>query len=82
VSENHLITLRLPASLVERADALLEHLTESDETVFLGRPSRSIVLRLAVLRGLELLEQQVQGAQGARPAAVKRGTSKRRGAHG
>ncbi len=59
MSATSLVTLRLPTSLVDRADALLTQLTESEETVLLGRSSRSIVLRLAVLRGIEQLEAQV-----------------------
>jgi hypothetical protein len=59
MSSTSLITLRLPASLVERADALLDQLNETEETVLLGRASRSTVLRLAVLRGIEQLEAQV-----------------------
>ncbi len=58
ISGTSLITIRLPCSLVERADALLHRLLELEETLLLGRPSRSIVLRLAVLRGLAQLEAQ------------------------
>lgn len=58
MSRTSMITLRLPTSLVERVDALLDVLTDSEETVLLGRASRSIVLRLAVLRGIEQLEEQ------------------------
>lgn len=53
-----IITLRLPQSLLDRADALLERLAREEEAVLLGRVSRSIVLRLAVLRGLESLEAE------------------------
>ncbi len=67
MSGTSLITLRLPTSLVNRADALLSQLTESEETVVLGRASRSIVLRLAVLRGLEQLEAQVAANKGPAP---------------
>jgi hypothetical protein len=77
MSATSLITLRLPTSLVERADALLEQLTDSEESVLLGRASRSIVLRLAVLRGIENLEAQVAsankaGAADARSPAAKK----------
>ena len=64
MSYTSLITLRLPTLLVDRADALLAELADSEEAVLLGRPSRSVVLRLAVLRGLEQLERQVQEAGG------------------
>lgn len=59
MSEGHVTTLRLPESLLLRADALVEALVENGETaMLLGRLSRSSVLRLAVLRGLEVLEAQ------------------------
>ena len=38
------------------ADALIDSLAQDEEALLLGRVSRSIVLRLAVLRGLETLE--------------------------
>lgn len=72
MSETSLITLRLPTSLVERADALLEVLTDSEETVLLGRASRSIVLRLAVLRGIEQLEAQVAAGEQQAASGAKR----------
>jgi hypothetical protein len=59
MSDSTIITLRLPQSLVDRADALIDELAQDEEALLLGRVSRSIVLRLAVLRGLEQLEGQV-----------------------
>jgi hypothetical protein len=59
-SDATIITLRLPKSFVDRADGLIAQLAEDEEALLLGRVSRSIVLRLAVLRGLEALEGQVQ----------------------
>jgi len=59
MSDSTIITLRLPQSLVDRADALIDDLAQDEEALLLGRVSRSIVLRLAVLRGLEQLEAQV-----------------------
>lgn len=59
MSDSTIITLRLPQSLVDRADALIDALAQDEEALLLGRVSRSIVLRLAVLRGLETLEGQV-----------------------
>ena len=59
MSDSTIITLRLPQSLVDRADALIDDLARDEEALLLGRVSRSIVLRLAVLRGLEQLEAQV-----------------------
>jgi len=58
MSDSTIITLRLPQSLVDRADALIESLALDEEAVLLGRASRSIVLRLALLRGLEQIEAQ------------------------
>jgi len=58
-SDATIITLRLPKSFVDRADSLIAQLAEDEEALLLGRVSRSIVLRLAVLRGLEALEAQV-----------------------
>lgn len=58
-SDATIITLRLPKSFVDRADGLIAQLAEDEEALLLGRVSRSIVLRLAVLRGLEALEAQV-----------------------
>jgi hypothetical protein len=59
MSDATIITLRLPKSFVDRADGLIAQLAEDEEALLLGRVSRSIVLRLAVLRGLEALESQV-----------------------
>ncbi len=72
MSDSTIITLRLPQSLVDRADALIEPLAESEEALFLGRVSRSIVLRLAVLRGLEALEAQARTQPAASAAPRKK----------
>src|SRR5882672_5630504 len=53
MSDTTIITLRLPQSLVDRADALIADLAEDEESLLLGRVSRSIVIRLSVLRGLD-----------------------------
>lgn len=45
--------LRLPASVLERADALIEHLSGAGFAV-----TRSDALRVALLRGLTSLEQE------------------------
>jgi hypothetical protein len=66
MSDSTIITLRLPQSLVDRADALIDSLAQDEEALLLGRVSRSIVLRLAVLRGLETLEAQVSERAEAR----------------
>ena len=71
MSDTTIITVRLPQSFVDRADALIDNLAKEEESLLLGRVSRSIVLRLAVLRGLEALEAQVarRGAEPRVPAA-------------
>jgi hypothetical protein len=50
----------LPRDVHERAAALVSRLAEDPELRALGRMSKTAVLRLAVLHGLEVLEQQVQ----------------------
>jgi hypothetical protein len=53
------VALRLPPDLIERADLLmskLEHLPEFS----LSKPSRSAILRLAILRGLDVLEEEAK----------------------
>jgi hypothetical protein len=68
MSDTTIITVRLPQSFVDRADALIDNLAREEESLLLGRVSRSIVLRLAVLRGLEALEAQV-AKRGTEPKA-------------
>ena len=60
MSSSVILTLRIPQQLVDRCDALVAPLSQNEEALLLGRVSRSIVLRLAVLRGLEVLESQGQ----------------------
>jgi hypothetical protein len=52
--------LRLPREALERAEALTPLLAKHPEFRALGWLSRATVLRLAVLHGLEVLEQRVQ----------------------
>ena len=73
MSATTIITLRLPQSFVDRSDALIDQLAEDEEALLLGRVSRSIVLRLAVLRGLEILEGQVATRSAARSSSKKSG---------
>ncbi|MCG8555201.1 MAG: hypothetical protein MJD61_07920 [Proteobacteria bacterium] len=61
MADSTIVTLRLPKSLVERADRLIPQLRDDDQMMVVGRVSRSIVLRLAVLRGLESLERGLAG---------------------
>lgn len=67
MSDTSIITLRVPQALLDRADALIERLARDEEAVLLGRVSRSIVLRLALLRGLEQLEARHVVTPAARP---------------
>jgi hypothetical protein len=77
MSESSIITLRLPQALLDRADQLIDRLSRDEEAVLLGRVSRSIVLRLALLRGLEQLEGQHGVAPAASPAPKKAAKAKR-----
>ena len=54
-AKSALIGLRLERSLLERVDALAQRLRQNPENVAM-RLTRSSLLRLAVLRGLESLE--------------------------
>ena len=58
MADSTIVTLRLPKTLVERADALIPRMRDDDQMIVVGRVSRSIVLRLAVLKGLEALERE------------------------
>lgn len=58
MSEQEQIALRLPAELLERAEALVEDVAADPELGSLGRVTRSTVLRLAVARGLAALERR------------------------
>jgi hypothetical protein len=50
------VALRLPGDLVKAADALIPKLRKT-ELRLAGRISRSTVLRLAITRGLEVLNR-------------------------
>jgi hypothetical protein len=69
MADSSIVTLRLPKSLLQRADALIPTLRANSEIFVVGRLSRSVVLRLAVLRGLETMETNVPKTK----AAKKRG---------
>jgi hypothetical protein len=53
--------VRLPRDWLARADQLVTHLEKREEVRAYGRVSRSMVLRLAVLRGIEALESEYSG---------------------
>ncbi|MDD9942058.1 MAG: hypothetical protein OXU20_13520 [Myxococcales bacterium] len=58
MADSTIVTLRLPETLVARADALIPRLRDDDQMIMVGRVSRSNVLRWAVLKGLEALERE------------------------
>lgn len=60
------VTTRVPKEWLARADALAQRLEQNEEVRAFAKPSRSMVVRLALLRGLDLLERQY----GAGPAPV------------
>jgi predicted transcriptional regulator len=62
------LTMRLPADLVRRVDALEERLQGSPEAT-VWRLSRSSVVRLALVAGLEALEAKYSAAPGESPGA-------------
>lgn len=52
------ITVRVPADWLDRADALARLLSDLEDVRRYAKPTRSMVARLAMLRGLEALERQ------------------------
>lgn len=55
------IAVKLPAELVERADSLVPVFKEVPEMRVWSRVTRTAVIRLALLRGLESLEAEFIG---------------------
>jgi hypothetical protein len=76
MADSSIVTLRLPKSLLQRADALIPALRSNSDIFVVGRLSRSVVLRLAVLRGLEAMEQETP-ARSSPKAAPKKRSSRR-----
>jgi hypothetical protein len=74
MADSSIVTLRLPKSLLQRADALIPKLRDKSDIFVVGRLSRSVVLRLAVLRGLETMEaaNAAPAPKASAPAAKKR----------
>jgi len=72
MADSSIVTLRLPKSLLQRADALMPALRSNSDVFVVGRLSRSVVLRLAVLRGLEAMEADTPIRTGTRAPAKKR----------
>ncbi len=54
------IVLRLPKVIRDRADALIPSLESNPTIAALGKVTRSKVLRLALVRGLEVLESEAR----------------------
>jgi hypothetical protein len=72
MADSSIVTLRLPKSLLSRADSLIPRLRDNSDIFVVGRLSRSVVLRLAVLRGLEAMEESQPRAKTAAPAKKKK----------
>ena len=53
------VNLRLPRAMLERAEALRKHASRARELATAPTVTRSDVLRLAMLRGLEALEEEM-----------------------
>lgn len=62
--------VRLPVNLVNRVDRLLPTAAAAPELAMAGRVTRSDVLRLAILRGLDVLEVEL-GQQQELPGVGK-----------
>lgn len=61
------VSMRLPDEVTRRADALVEALAERDEfRAAAGGVTRSTVIRLAILRGLDALEAESRRVDSAR----------------
>jgi hypothetical protein len=54
------VNLRLPQHMLERADALLPHAARAPELATAPSVTRSDVLRLAILRGLQVLDDEYE----------------------
>lgn len=52
------ITVRVPADWLERADELALLMSDVDDVRRFGKPTRSMIARLAMQRGLDALERQ------------------------
>jgi hypothetical protein len=57
-SDDEVVNVRVPREWLARADALVSVLEGIEQVRAYARPSRSMVLRLAVLRGIEALERE------------------------
>jgi hypothetical protein len=64
--------LRLPREVHRRAEALAQLLAEDPELRALGRMSKTAVLRLAVVHGLEVMEQRARDKAKAKAKTPRR----------
>ncbi len=62
MNEEKQVALRLPASFIDRAEAIIPHLSQ-DPAAYLFRVSRAAVLRMAVQKGLQAMENEYDIAQ-------------------
>lgn len=60
------INLRLPQALVDLADELVPIVAEDPDLQAIGRINRSAVLRLAITRGLRVLDREYRGPRDER----------------
>ena len=51
--------LRLSRTMLDRADALVEELRDDERIAAMGRMSQTQVLRLAIIKGLQILEKEL-----------------------
>ena len=58
------ILFRLPQELLDRVDALMPVLSGNPELRAWGRTSRAAVLRLVILKGLEVIEAEHADEEG------------------
>jgi len=53
-----LTSIRLPAEVMRRADGLIPLLGKDPQVTAIGAATRAVVLRLAIVSGLDALEQK------------------------
>ena len=61
-----LVPIRLPTGVVERADGLIDAMAADPKLAALGTVTKAVVLRVALVRGLELLEAEYGAPSPAR----------------
>lgn len=66
------VVVRLPKELLARLDIIRETMTRDRNLGSLGPISRSAIVRLAVIRGIEQIEGEFAGAAPAKDQGPKR----------